>query len=722
MEKRIVNIRPLFLIWLAMMLGILTFYTLSNVVNLCKSYVSFALLVIVDLVVVVFAILSFIKRDIFTRLNNHRWLLLSMVIFMIIPVLICVIKQSSFSKYKVLSGEYEITGRVESCNLTNENATIKLGECVVGETKVDTITLYVANITHSVDVGSLISARCEIRTTRLFTDENNIGKYNKHKVYSAYCISDNFYVVGNDALSITEKVREGVKDTLHKNLNKDNADVAYAMLFGDKSAMSYEVYEAFSFAGISHMLAVSGLHIGFLVGFMTFILSLFHTSDRTNLIVISVVLVFYCTLCDFTASVVRATVMAIVLMCGNMLGTQHDNLSSLSLAGIVILIFNPLNLFDYGFQLSFLCVLAMITLNKYIADALMKIKFPRVIASALAISISVNIAIAPLTAILFGTINIIGIFTNILLIPIFSIAFPLMFYSSMISALIYALGFLLSVPNVLLHLIRMICNLVKGTVGAISVFRISYVVVILMIAFLLILKYLMISPKRKAICLSTIAGMMIVATIFGVLPKTYKSDSLITWNQYSTNCSIITTKSNKKILFDYDEYNMKKYLRKYKINKIDSWVLPSFTLTKIGDTLEIVKKYKIDNLFVVARPEFNDYALDKITNKCKVYYVGEDSVSIADIKIKMFSTESRVYAVWINTTKSVLFDMGMTQNQMLSLEPKLVDNINYCITQNRKYDASADLDNIRDVYCTKDVLDKKGVKSIAGNTSLVIQY
>ena len=705
-----------------MMLGILTFYTLSNVVNLCKSYVSFALLVIVDLVVVVFAILSFIKRDIFTRLNNHRWLLLSMVIFMIIPVLICVIKQSSFSKYKVLSGEYEITGRVESCNLTNENATIKLGECVVGETKVDTITLYVANITHSVDVGSLISARCEIRTTRLFTDENNIGKYNKHKVYSAYCISDNFYVVGNDALSITEKVREGVKDTLHKNLNKDNADVAYAMLFGDKSAMSYEVYEAFSFAGISHMLAVSGLHIGFLVGFMTFILSLFHTSDRTNLIVISVVLVFYCTLCDFTASVVRATVMAIVLMCGNMLGTQHDNLSSLSLAGIVILIFNPLNLFDYGFQLSFLCVLAMITLNKYIADALMKIKFPRVIASALAISISVNIAIAPLTAILFGTINIIGIFTNILLIPIFSIAFPLMFYSSMISALIYALGFLLSVPNVLLHLIRMICNLVKGTVGAISVFRISYVVVILMIAFLLILKYLMISPKRKAICLSTIAGMMIVATIFGVLPKTYKSDSLITWNQYSTNCSIITTKSNKKILFDYDEYNMKKYLRKYKINKIDSWVLPSFTLTKIGDTLEIVKKYKIDNLFVVARPEFNDYALDKITNKCKVYYVGEDSVSIADIKIKMFSTESRVYAVWINTTKSVLFDMGMTQNQMLSLEPKLVDNINYCITQNRKYDASADLDNIRDVYCTKDVLDKKGVKSIAGNTSLVIQY
>lgn len=722
MEKRIVNIRPLFLIWLAMMLGILTFYYFSNILYLHRSYVWFVFLVFVDLLVIVFAVLSFVKKEKLSIFNKYRWLLLCMVIFMIVPVIVYAIKQANFSKYKVLSGEYEITGRVESCNLTNENATIKLGECMVGQTKVDTITLYVANISHSVEVGSLISAKCEIRSTKLFTDQNNIGKYNKHKVYSGYCTSANFYVIGKDTLTITETVREGVKDALHKNLNKDNADVAYAMLFGDKSAMSYEVYEAFSFAGVSHMLAVSGLHIGFLVGFMTFILSFFHTKDRTNLIIISIVLVFYCTLCDFTASVVRATVMAIVLMCGNMLGTQHDNLSSLSLAGIIILMFNPINLFDYGFQLSFLCVLAMITLNKYLANALMKIKIPRFVASAIAISLSVNIAIAPLTVILFGTLNIVGVFTNILLVPLFSIAFPLLFYGSMISALVGGFGFLLAVPNVLLHIIKMVCGIVKNAVGTINVFKISYVVVVLMIIFLLILQYLMINPKRKAVCLGVITTTMIVITIFGALPKTYKTDSLITWNQYNSNCSIITTKYNKKILFDYDEYNTTKYLRKYKINKIDSWILPSFTLTNIDNTIDFVKRYKVDNLFVADRPEFNDYALSKISKHCKVHYVGEDLVGTNQFAIKMFSTQSRVYAVWIKTTKTVLFDMGMSQNQMSLLEPKLIENINYCITQNRKYDASTDINNIRDVYCTKDVLDKKGVKSIAGNTSLVIQY
>lgn len=722
MKERLVNVRPLFVVWLSMMLGILTFYCFTNVINLGKSYFWLVLLLIVDVSVVVLFVLSFAKSPKLTFVSKYKWLYLVAIISVLVPVLIFGVVYSSYKNYSYLSGEVDLVGRVESCNISNENATIVLSDCKVGEDMygVPSLTLYVTKQIHSVEVGTLVSVHATIRTTKLFTDENNIGKYNKGKIYSAYCTTSDFYIIGKDKTTITEKIRETVKDSLHENLNKDNADVAYAMLFGDKSAMSYEVYEAFSFAGVSHMLAVSGLHIGFLVAFMTFVLSLFRVPEKANIAIITVVLLFYCVLCDFTASVVRATVMAIVLMLGNLLGAQHDNLSSLSLAGSIILLFNPLQLFDYGYQLSFMCVLAMITLNKYVTRGLVKIKIPRPLASAFAVSVSVNVALIPLTSILFGTINLVGIISNLFLVPIFSVAFPLLFYSSLLSAGLNFLGFALFVPNVLLHIIRMICDIVTSHFSQISVFNVGYGVALLMIVFLLSLKFLMLRVKPKTILLCSIIAVMVALSVVGFVPQAYKSNKLFLWGQYDTNCAIITTRSGEKILFDYDEYGLKKYARKYKVAKFDCWVLPTFTLTKIDETLAIIKKYNIEKLYIKDYEHLNDYSLAKLRNECEIVYATDILTRADGFDIQMFATENRVYAVLIRTSKTLLFDMGMTSGQMSGIEDELTPNINYCITKSAKYDSDNDLEKIRDVICTKDAV-KKDVKSIADSSSFVLQ-
>lgn len=722
MRDRIVNIRPLFVVWLSMMLGILTFYCFTNAVNLGKSYFWLVLLLLVDISVVVLFVLSFVKNEKLAIISKHKWLYLVSIVCMLIPLLHVGLKYSSYKKYPYLSGEVNIVGRVQSCAMADQKATLILSECKVGDDmqNVSQITLYVSNQMYSMDVGTLVSAHVTIRTTKLFTDENNIVKYSKNKIYSAYCLSDALYKIGNDDKTLVESIRESVNDALHANLNEDNANVAYGMLFGDKTSMSAETYEAFSFAGVSHMLAVSGLHVGFLVAFITFILSLFRVPDKVNIVIISIFLLCYCVLCDFTASVVRATVMAIVLMLGNLLGAQNDNLSSLSLSGAVILLINPFQLFDYGFQLSFMCVLAMMTLNKYITAFLVKIKVPRWLSASFSVSFSVNIALIPLTAILFGSINLIGIVSNLFLVPIFSVAFPLLFFGAFASALFNFLGFTLFVPNILLHFIRLICKFIANHSWQIQVLELSYGVVVLMIVFLLTLKFLMLKIKAKTILLCLIVSVMLGLSVVGVFPKTYSSNSLISWGQYDSNCSIITTRTGKKILFDYDEYYLTKNIRNAKITNFDGWVLPSFTLSKIDEVLDTVKKYKIDKLYINNSREYNDYSLAKLTKHCDIEYVGDVLTEANGFDVQMFSTDARVYGVLIRTSKTLLFDMGMTSGQMSGIEEKLTPNINYCITKSAKYDTDSDLKIIRDVICTKDAVENN-VKSIADSSTFVLQ-
>lgn len=722
MKERIVNIRPLFVVWLSMMLGILTFYCFTNVLNLGKSYFWLVLLLLVDVSVLVLFVISFVKSEKLAIISKHKWLYLVSIVCMLIPLLHVGFKYASYKKYPYLSGEVDIVGRVESCTNSSGTSTIVLSDCSVGDDKqnVEHITLYVSNQLESVDVGTTVSASATIRTLKLFTDENNIIKYSKNKIYTAYCQSNNFYLIGKGDLTLAESIRKNVNDALHDNLNEDNASVAYGMLFGDKSYMSADVYDAFSFAGVSHMLAVSGLHVGFLVAFITFLLSLFRVPDKANIVIISIFLLCYCVLCDFTASVVRATVMSIVLLLGNLLGAQHDNLSSLSLSGTIILLINPFQLFDYGFQLSFMCVLAMMTLNKYIFTFLVKIKVPRWLSASFSVSFSVNIALIPLTAILFGSINLIGIVSNLILVPIFSVAFPLLFFGAFASALFNFLGFTLFVPNILLHFIRLICDFISNHSWQIQVLELSYGVLVLMIAFLLTLKYLMLKIKAKTILLCLIVSVMLGLSVVGVLPKTYSTNSLISWGQYDSNCSIITTRSGKKILFDYDEYYLSKNVRNAKITNFDGWVLPSFTLSKIDEVLDTVKKYKIEKLYVSDDSKYNDYSLAKLSKYCDIEYVGEVLTEADGFNVQMFASENRVYGVLIKTSKTLLFDMGMTSGQMSEIEEKLTPNINYCITKSAKYDTDNDLKIIRDVICTKDAVENK-IKSIADSSTIVLQ-
>ena len=185
-------------------------------------------------------------------------------------------------------------------------------------------------------------------------DNSSLQKSNSHNLYQKF-YAPRFAII------------EHFKSILLENMSKDNAELTYSMIFGDKSTLPNDIVSVFRGVGVIHLLCVSGLHVGILVALVYGIIKWLSKKfgwgyKSTSISIISVVaifLLFYGYLCGFGVSVIRASIMAMVLLISKILGKKYDILNSISLAGIVILLLMPYQIFEVGFQLSFLCVFAI---------------------------------------------------------------------------------------------------------------------------------------------------------------------------------------------------------------------------------------------------------------------------------------------------------------------------------------------------------------------------
>lgn len=213
--------------------------------------------------------------------------------------------------------------------------------------------------------------------TRFMPIENkkNPGEFDS----KAYWASKNVYSLGflsphqmmfikSVEESILGKYRRSINDFLHGTLEKylkdDQLAVVKALVLGDKSLLTPETKAQFSSAGAMHVLAVSGLHVGIILEILIFIFGRFpRIFSRNAALIISVGIIWiYAGVIDFPPSVVRAGFMFSLLVLGRLLGRQNISLNSLFFAGFVMLLVQPLWLFDIGFQLSFLAMIGIVTL------------------------------------------------------------------------------------------------------------------------------------------------------------------------------------------------------------------------------------------------------------------------------------------------------------------------------------------------------------------------
>lgn len=200
-------------------------------------------------------------------------------------------------------------------------------------------------------------------------------------------------------------------------LPSDQASLLVAIILGERSGIPRRINEAFLGSGTYHILAISGLNVSLLAGALFFLLKAARVPLRLSALLSIGLITFYAALAGGSPSVVRAAVMTDVYLLGLILDREADSLNTLALSAIGLLLWQPLFLFDVGFQLTFVATGAILVA----VDRLPLASWPvpwRWAATPVVLSIAAFLGTAPILASAFHRSSLIGILANLPIVPL----------------------------------------------------------------------------------------------------------------------------------------------------------------------------------------------------------------------------------------------------------------------------------------------------------------
>lgn len=344
----------------------------------------------------------------------------------------------NWDKGTEIGGYRSVVGRVASVDVRTGDYRIDLEKLTVDDKRVSgvlrlTIIPSDNNIGDYAECGDIFEFDAYITATKLYDDGDiNGSAYRTNIRYYARVSSSNIRVkIGKP--TIVERLLGSWRTLLTKYMGDRYGNIAFSMATGDKHSLDVDITNMFSVAGLGHIMAVSGLHIGFIVVLLNLILS--KVDKRVRFGIVTAFLLLYCIIADFSPSVVRAFVMAEVSMFAVLVGGRRDILSSLCCSFSLILAVKPLYLLEAGFMLSFGALLGIALFAGIIARFLKKHGASDRLSKTMASAVSVQIGVAPATIYLFKSFQVFALIVNAVLIPYVSLVFTCIICCSVIGAI-----------------------------------------------------------------------------------------------------------------------------------------------------------------------------------------------------------------------------------------------------------------------------------------------
>ncbi len=212
--------------------------------------------------------------------------------------------------------------------------------------------------------------------------------------------------------------RENIKSFVSSNIKSPESSVITALLIGDKSDLPNQINENFKYSGVSHIMAVSGLHLAIFCGAVSFLLRKLKIPRTAQMLITLLCVVIYMSLAGFSKSIFRAGIMMIMLLCGRLLNERSDSLNSLGMA-VFIICLNPFAVTDAGALLTATSVLGILVINPLLVQLYRpKTWLAGYVYKTVCVSLSVFITTLPVICITFGYISLFGILLNIVMIPL----------------------------------------------------------------------------------------------------------------------------------------------------------------------------------------------------------------------------------------------------------------------------------------------------------------
>lgn len=207
-------------------------------------------------------------------------------------------------------------------------------------------------------------------------------------------------------------LRDGLEKIFDQTMSPNQAVILNGLIFGTRGEIPPDVQQAFNETGLVHILSVSGYHVALVVALVLALLRLFRVPTHLTAWVAIPVLLFYAIMTGLGPAVLRSTLMAILLLLAQHLGRPQDWPTTLAVAAGVILVQNPLTLYDIGFQLSFVATWGLLYLTSRL-NALLP-NLPRSIALLITVPLAAQLATLPLVLLYFNLVSPVSILANLL--------------------------------------------------------------------------------------------------------------------------------------------------------------------------------------------------------------------------------------------------------------------------------------------------------------------
>ena len=227
---------------------------------------------------------------------------------------------------------------------------------------------------------------------------------------------------GNPVLATLFASKQRFLDHLKLVIPEPAVGLGAGLLLGVKSSLGEEIEEAFRTTGIIHIVVLSGANIMLIVIFLMYILA-FVVSVRIRACIGIGSIILFALMVGFSATVVRASMMAMLIMLALLLGKQYAIMRALFCAGIFMLLFNPLLLvYDIGFQLSFLATLGLVAIAPQFEHWMERVSSAFNLKEYFLATLSTQLAILPLLLYQIGQFSVVAIFVNMAVLPMVPIA------------------------------------------------------------------------------------------------------------------------------------------------------------------------------------------------------------------------------------------------------------------------------------------------------------
>ena len=412
--------------------------------------------------------------------------------------------------------------------------------------------------------------------------------------------------------SFIHNIQKYIKDTRNGTLTDEEGNLLLAILLGDKDKLSEDIQESFKTSNLSHMLAVSGAHVSYIILGLTYVLQNSIIGKKNGKIVCIIFLLAFMAITNFTPSVTRACIMAILTLFSSIIYRKSDVYTNISVVALITLIFNPYSLLDLGFQLSYGGTIGIIIFIKRIQEKKSNSKVINYIKQMALVSIYANIIIIPIMMYHFNTVSFTFIISNIMASPILGI--------------IVITGFLFIITSITAKpLTRLIAIFIKPILSILikisqicSKLPFSNILVVTpymfnVISYYAIILYCIKSKKNNKckiiICLLIV--LILINFIIYIFPQKLRIFFIDVGQGDST---LIITPDKKTVLidgggsdsFDVGEKVLLPYLLDRRILKIDYVLISHFDTDHCGGILTIMEKVKVKNIIISEQAEHSE--------------------------------------------------------------------------------------------------------------------